>query len=217
MKLKHHLVVLGSTRPGKTTTALKVLQEQKGLKFFINTKREAKWFKYMKYACYNAGNLETIFDNFDSYSDGIIQYIPDATDRKAVNKLEEVLDIILKRQQDEEDDKRKKVTIAVDEIQVYQSAHGCNETLARLWTMGLGLSIFAIGIAQRPQMVHFDLLANTENWILHAITPFDLDYLKKDKGVLSFEEYPEFLVSGEAIPHTAYMQTNKMIGLKKLW
>ena len=214
MKLKHHAVVLGTTRTGKTTTALKLLTEQKGLKIFINTKREKKWFKYMKYAVYHEGNMETIYDHFDSYSDGIIQYIPDATNKASLAELEKILDVVLKRQQ--ENDERR-TTIVVDEIQVYQSAHGCNETLARLWTMGLGLNIVSIAVAQRPQMIHFDLLANTENWLLHAITPFDLDYLKKDKGVLNFDEYPEFQVKGEIIPHTCYAQYNKMTGIKKLW
>jgi len=214
MKLKHHAVVLGSTRTGKTTSALKLLNSQKGLKLFINTKREKKWFKYMKYACYNEGNMETIYDHFSSYSDGIIQYIPDATNKNALRDLEKVLDVILKRQQENDE---IRMTVVVDEIQVYQSAHGCNETLARLWTMGLGLNIVAIAIAQRPQMIHFDLLANTETWLVHAITTFDLDYLKRDKGVLSFDEYPEFKVFGQTIPHTAYLQKNKMTGLKKLW
>ena len=76
-----------------------------------------------------------------------------------------------------------------------------------------------MALAQRPQMIHFNLLANSEIWIIHALSKSDLEYLRRDKGVLGYdiEDPPEFPKPKDGlISHKSYIQTNKFIGLTKL-
>ena len=142
MKLDHHSVIVGATQTGKTTTALRLLQMQEGLKIFINTKRQKHWYDFeeypdtacVKYQCYNEHNMQTIYDYYEEFQDGIIQIVPEATNKDALEDLEKILNTILFAHQT---DDSLITTILVDEIQVFQSAHSCNDTLGRMWVMGL--------------------------------------------------------------------------------
>lgn len=226
------MVVIGSTQTGKSSSALSFLQAQPGIKIFINTKREAKWFdtdkefddtRCVKYQIYTPYNLDHMYNHYDVFSDHIAQIVPSATNKSAIGDIEEILDAILRIHQDNIQAKKIKnmrTTVCVDEIQVFQNAHSCNDTLMRLWVMGHGLGIRCIAIAQRPQMIHFTLLANSEIWVVHATEPSDLTYLRRDKGVLHYDvEKPPTFKKPRKYPfisHDRYIQTNKLTGLVKL-
>ena len=209
-KLRSHGVLLGQTQSGKTTIGLKYLAAQKdGLKLFINTKREQKWRKYFKYMIKTPEDLEHVYAEYSSYTSDLFLIEPDVTDGGSIDQIGELLDVILKFHQD--NPQKFKTYIFIDEIQVYQSKFSRTESFARLWTMGLGLGIRAVAMAQRPQLINNDILYNSETWLLCTMVDADMEYLD-DKGIIKYDEQKHMFVGG----HPAFIQTNKKQGLVRL-
>ena len=128
MELHHNAAVLGATQTGKTTTALRLLQAQQGIKLFINTKREAKWFRpksmdpsfspCIKYQVTDAEDMFRVYKYYNAFSNGIGMFVPSATNkRKALPELEKILEVVLQYHQDNIVDADKNMirsTILVD-------------------------------------------------------------------------------------------------------
>ena len=182
MKIWHNVIPVGATRTGKTTTGLRELQQQPGLKFFINTKNERKWDKY----CY-AGNpslddIDIIYNNPEIHSQGIISISP----RNIANAYSELEKYIKKIFTYHMEDNLLNTVLCVDEIHEYQSKRGVGDSLRRCFSMGLGIGLKTIGISQRPTQIHNDILTNSEIFIAHAVSWDDLEHLSK---FMKFEEY----------------------------
>ena len=209
-KLRSHGVLLGQTQSGKTTIGLKYLAAQKdGLKLFINTKREQKWTKYFKYMIKTPEDLEHVYSEYSSYTSDLFLIEPDVTDGGSIDQIGELLDVILKFHQD--NPQKFKTYIFIDEIQVYQSKFSRPKSFVRLWTMGLGLGIRAVAVAQRPQLINNDILYNSETWLLCHLTEADLEYLD-EKGIIQYAQDKHVYNS----PYDAFLQDNKKTGLKRL-
>jgi len=210
MNLQSHAVILGYTQSGKTTTALTLLSSHKNyIKIFVNTKRENKVRKYFHFLILDADAMKEVYEDYPRSTKYMYLIEPDVTDRSATDQIAKIFDVTLQYHQ--KDPTRYKTVIMIDEIQVYQSKFSKNESFARLWTMGLGLGIRAVAIAQRPQMINNDLLFNSETWIIHKQIDADMEYLK-DKGVINYDKEKHIFTW----THDAFIQTNKSTGLKRL-
>ena len=65
MELTHHGLILGSTQTGKTTTAIRLLQQQRGLLIFVNSKLDRNFDSHF-YAFATHENIDDILFDYRS-------------------------------------------------------------------------------------------------------------------------------------------------------
>lgn len=206
MNLKYHSYAIGITQSGKTTSCMKLLNEQQGIRIFFNSKLEKKWLKHSKYivdSTHAIDLLKNVYQSPREYSDGIISIMPNIDEGK--KGITPILKYILKRHLNNQ---MLRTTVLVDEIHIFQSSRSLDDWIERAYVMGLGLNMRMIAIAQRPQQIHQTIRNNSETIILHYTKDFDIAYLK-DQGIIDFD--PEF-----DRKYTAYLQPSAMEGWKRL-
>lgn len=210
-QLVGHGIMCGQTQSGKSTLAMKWLSAQEGVKIFVNTKRQKEWRAYCKHIIRNPEDMTHIYENYPKYSTSKNFFLiePDVTSKEAIDRIAKIFDITLKYHQDHP--YKFKTNIFIDEIQVFQSKFTRDESLARLWTMGLGLGIKAVAISQRPQLINNDILYNSDDIVLLKLTDSDMKYLD-ERGIIDYD--PEKHIFDKK--YKAYRQTNKSKGLKEL-
>jgi hypothetical protein len=216
--LEHHCVILGSTQTGKTTTSLKLLQDQPGLKLFINTKHDRNFEKYFRFIVGGLEQVKRIVKEYE-YENGMICFNPPF--RKPYKEVESLCEWLIF---DYHKPKGTKSCVVVDEAHVFVKKEKQSLWLRRLWTMGLGLGVRAVAISQRGQMFRnsLEIPHNSEYYIIHALKDHDLKYLV-DHGYISGIEGVSFPASPHShgrkfceISHEIYVQTNNFTGLRRV-
>jgi len=206
-----HCPIIGIKQSGKTTTGLKALAAHKNhLKFFFNTKLEKKWNPWCLKPAINSHNFKEVFKmiykNPSKFKNGIIMINPDiGQGKKAITPI---LEFIIRKHQA---NNNLKTCMLIDEVHVFQSAHGIDPWIERVFIFGgIGLKVFAI--AQTPNKIHGSIRDNSDSYILHYTKTSGLNYLV-DKGLIQPEELEYFVFPSK---YTAYVKYSEMQGWRKL-
>lgn len=214
--------VIGETQSGKTTSAISLLRNQPGLKIFINTKWEKKWDRHFNVTSYSWERIMDFYNDYPMNQNFLFNYYPDPdSEYQDVSEMSEAL---LRRAQTDED---FEACIIYDEIYNMVSKQKRKHSILKIWTMGLGLGIKGIAVAQRPQQINNDILSNTEFWVLHYLPEASFELLT-DFGISTKYKLLNWKTKAHKhpenprrhgwcyVPHHFYVQTNAHQGLKKL-
>ena len=218
MELTHHGLILGSTQTGKTTTAIRLLQQQQGLLIFVNSKLDRN-FDSNFYAFATHENIDDILFDYRSgqAKDGFIYCFDVDPDQKRFADVVLLADKILKWHQQ---GLIPRTVIMIDEMHLYKKKI---EPIEKLFTMGLGLGIIAVGISQRIHGVNNTIRENHDMLVLHSVKDAQLEFLETGGYVEIPQEYKvdDYMYkyklwqhSMGRIDHTCYVQTDPR-GLRK--
>ncbi len=212
MKLNHHGLILGAVQTGKTTTAIRLLQKQDGLLIFVNSKLDRN-FDRNYYSFINQYTIEQmLWDYKNGYAKAGYIYCFDVDiDEKGYKDVILLAENLLKWHQKGLIDR---TVIMIDEMHLYKKKI---EPIEKLWTMGLGLGIRAVGISQRIQGVNLNIRENSEVFVLHALQDTQMEFLETS-GLIkihdSFKDgeymyrYKLWQHSANQIDHSCYIQTD---------
>jgi len=203
VKLDYHTQIYGVTQSGKTFLGLRLLQEQQGIRFFIDTKNETKYFKYFKYfAPIQEGHTALTM----GVADGIVCLAVDV-EKDIKKQLDDFLGEIFKIQRGRP---FHRVTIMIDELQEYVTSRSMGKFVRACFLQGLSKNIRMIFTCQGWSLIPKNLRNNCENTIILkqregdikdmmdlGLVPYDLNEYGHKVSKLSFErKYQAYIEQG---------------------
>lgn len=181
-RVDEHVIALGDTQSGKTTTSLGLcaIQNKFGMStIFVNTKSDKKLYNWdnlgrgaAKYKNVPVDVMRYLLDEYTS--DGIIEVRPEIDEGDLTAQIEPYIkEVISFKKKNHEHE----IFFAIDEFQLYQSKHTINRDLKLLFTMGKGLKLYCGAISQRPTAISNDVWTQAEVFYVHALNQRDCVYL----------------------------------------
>ena len=216
MKINYHTLVIGQTRSGKTFDAIKLMQSQEftdGLKLYINTKLENKFYPNFRSVVEDMDLFHSILTDHYRHPKNRFVYCFNPYNKSLVDDLIDEL-FEMKRA----GTLKGRVYVGIDELHQYKGKRF--EPLRKLFTMGLGFDLFAVGISQRIQHVNNDARENSDIFIIKYSKDVQMEFLEQrgyitvpdqyktpdGQGGYYMYRYELWNTTKEKIDHTTYLQ-----------
>ena len=177
--IKKHLFICGITGSGKTTYALDLYKNVRGLKIFVNTQYEVK----VTEAGHVCNSLDEVVKAFNDGVTGIVYNPPEAGAESEIEELRKVLFKVGK--------------LTVGETQriwchvFFDEVHNFGENLNLWFQQGRRWGITCIAMSQRPALTSHTILTQCENHIVFLCSSYEAPYFEKYH--IPVAEYEEWL------------------------
>jgi len=204
MNLDYHCQIYGVTQSGKTFLALRLLMEQPGLRFFIDTKNESKYHRYFDYFIKDVSGLKLVLDNAPKFvgKSLVVEVKPEV---EFSEQLEQIAKMIFLHQRQ---NPMYRVTLLIDELQEYVTNRSVKQFIRALFVQGLSKNIRVIFTSQGWSMIQKNIRNNCEITVVLKLRDNDIHDMM-ELGLLPYEtnEYGHKvpLVKFQE-PYEAYME-----------
>lgn len=223
MKLDYHVQIFGTSQTGKTTVALKMLMDQAGISFFVDTKEETIFHKYFHYHA-NIEHVSMFLENAKEFERKRvrIKIIPELDQ---VKQLEEISKQIFLHQRE---NPLYRVNLLIDEIPFYNLTSKNSRWTKALILQGLSKNIRVLATSQKftemPTVFRkgceiFVVLNMVESELTALMDAGILDYTKDERGWRKHNlKFNNNCTHGGKMPHShdAYIRFGWQDKMRKL-
>jgi AAA+ ATPase superfamily predicted ATPase len=196
--LSYHTQVYGSSQSGKTYLALRLLNEQTGIKFFVDTKNEIVYHKFFNVVM----DLSDLKDFSTLAREGVLQNLQGKMVCLLVDPISMMKDLtefLYTLFMYQRSNPFYRVTVLIDEFQEYKGSPEQNKKIRAVFLQGLSKNIRVILTSQGWSMVDKNIRNNCEITVILKQRKRDIEDMM-DLGLIQYDLNDQ----GHRIPKTKF-------------